>query len=50
MEAILVSFNDSKQFTNINPKKLALVVATAGWLFSWIYATDAGAFISDVME
>jgi len=50
MEASLVSFNDSKQFTNINPKKLALVVATAGWLFSWIYATDAGLYLSDVMD
>jgi len=50
MDACLVSLNDSALFEGVDMRKTAACVAVVSWLFSLIYATDAGLFLSDVID
>jgi len=50
MDACLVSFNDSAFLEGVSMKKTAACIAVVSWLFSLIYATDAGLFLSDVID
>merc|ERR1712176_696815 len=49
-DACLVSFNDSEFLEGVNMKKTAACIAVVSWLLSFIYATDAGLFLSDVID
>jgi len=50
LDAFLVCLNDSAFLEGVNPKKTAFVITIVAWLFSLLYATDAGLFFFDTID
>lgn len=50
VEAITTVIHDTKFFDGTPRWKIALVFCLCGWLFSFIYATDAGLNFLDVVD
>jgi len=50
MDGFLVCLNDSAFLQGVNPKKTAFAISVVAWLFSLLYATDAGLFFLDTID
>jgi hypothetical protein len=50
MEGFLICANDTIFFGSINQKYTAMVLTVLAWLFSLIYATDAGLIFLDTID
>ena len=50
MEGFLICANDTIFFGSINPKYTVMVLTVVAWLFSLIYATDAGLVFLDTID
>lgn len=50
MEAFVICMNDTVFFGSIKRKYAALGLSIVAWLFSFLYATDAGLIFLDTID